>query len=67
MHLAARIAADRGPRVDSLNKWFGEFAATPLGSLLLFVLVFITRVTIDQWSRRRDEKKKKRRKAASHG
>lgn len=53
-----------GGTVDGLSKWFLDQADTPAGSILLFVLVFLTRISIDQYSRKRTAKKHRKRKAA---
>jgi hypothetical protein len=43
-------------RVDPLNRWYEEFVATPLGAILLFALIFITRLALDEYARRRARK-----------
>jgi len=48
--------------VDALNKWFDDMAQSSAGSLVLFVLVFLSRVTIDEALRRREKKKRHRHK-----
>jgi len=55
----------RGVEVDWLNRWFDEQTSTPMGSVLLFLLVFLARVGIDEWSRRRATRKAKPRKVAN--
>lgn len=49
--LAAEIA------VDQLNKWFLEVSESPVGSIVLFALVFITRISLSEWARRRETRK----------
>lgn len=60
------LQADGGT-VDALDKWFLEQTSSPVGSLLLFVLVFLARVSLDRWGRRDRPTKKKPRKGTSHG
>jgi hypothetical protein len=50
--------------VDALDQWFLEQTSTPVGSILLFILIFLMRVGIDQWWSRRATKKAPKRKRA---
>jgi hypothetical protein len=43
--------------VDWLTNWFEQQTSTPTGSILLFILVFVTRLAIDQYQRSRAAKK----------
>lgn len=51
--------------MDWLNRWFDEQTTTPVGSLLLFALVFLARVAIDEASRRRARKREHRKRVAN--
>lgn len=53
---ATRAVVMRG-RVDTLETWFLEQAQTPTGSILLFLLVFLTRIALDHHHRTRAAKK----------
>lgn len=61
-----RTGAEEQIGVDQLNKWFWEVSETPIGSVVLFVGVFLTRIAIDQWSRKRETKRKPKRKGNAH-
>lgn len=50
--------------MDWLNKWFVETSESTAGSILLFILVFLSRVAIDQWTQRRAAKRQRRKKTA---
>lgn len=43
--------------MDAINRWFEEQSSTPVGSILLFMLVLLSRLALDQWTRRRLERK----------
>lgn len=47
--------------VDKINEWFADQTSTPAGSLLLFLLVFLARVGLDVYSRKRESKRTKAR------
>jgi hypothetical protein len=47
-------------RVDWLSKWFDDQTSTPTGSILLFLLVFLVRITLDTWARKRENERKTR-------
>lgn len=51
--------------MDALDSWFDSFTNTPVGAVIMFLAIFLMRVTIDDVRRRRDrsERDKKRRKA----
>jgi len=51
--------------MDVLNRWFDEQASTPVGSLALFLLVFLVRCGIDEAQRRRARRRSPHRKVAS--
>lgn len=59
------VGGDRrlGGDVDAINQWFNEQSQTPVGSLLLFLLVFLARVGIDEASRRRAKHREHRKRA----
>lgn len=63
MRSAAPTPRELGGGVESLEKWFLDQAQTPAGSLLLFVLIFVTRVSIDQYTAKRAAKRHHKRKA----
>lgn len=48
--------------MDKLNDWFNEQSQTPAGSLLVFLLVFLVRISLDRWLTQRERRKKARRK-----
>lgn len=50
--------------MDWLDKWFTDATETPAGSILLFLLVFMTRIALDQWSRKREAKKARKKRPA---
>lgn len=54
------IAGDQadGGTVDIIDKWIAEQIATPAGSIVFFVLVFLLRVSLDRWDRRRRSRAK---------
>lgn len=52
--------------MDALNKWFTDMTDSPAGSILLFILVFLARVSIDRWDRRRQAKRKRPPKAGAN-
>lgn len=60
--MPANLPAERGVNVEELNRWFDEYTSTPVGSLVLFALVFLARVSLDRWDRRRKAKKAPKRK-----
>lgn len=60
----AQAGSSEGQGLDELERWFTEQAATPVGSILLFTLVFLTRVAMDHWTTKRREKKARKRKSA---
>lgn len=43
--------------MDWINKWFLEVSESPAGSLVLFALVFLTRLGLDALARRRSARK----------
>lgn len=53
--------------MDALNKWFQQYTETPAGSLLLFLLVFVTRLALDRWQTRRELRRHHKRKGGAHG
>lgn len=54
--------------MDDLDKWFAEQVSSPFGSLLLFLLIFLTRLAVDHRLRRRSERRKKgAHKTVPHG
>lgn len=44
--------------MDQLNKWFVEVSESPIGSIVLFALVFVTRISLSEWARKREKRKK---------
>lgn len=46
--------------MDDLNRWFNEAAATPTGSVLLFLIVALVRLAVNRqlWKRRRKPSRK---------
>lgn len=42
-----------GTTTDDLSLWLAERANTPTDAVLIFALVFLTRVMLDRWDRRR--------------
>lgn len=69
--LAVQLADELlgGVVVDSLNKWFLEVSESPAGSILLFLLIFLSRLSIDAWTRKRqrDRAEKKKIRRVPHG
>lgn len=55
------------PNTDELVQWLNEQAQTPLGSLLLVVLIYGARLMVADLMKRLDRPKKKKRKAAQNG
>lgn len=53
--------------MEAINRWFQEWSKTETGSIVLFVLVFITRVAIDRWQRNQERKRSKHRKGRAVG
>lgn len=53
-----------GGPLDELNKSFSDWAATPVGSILIFVVGLIVRFTISERLRKRTHKHNSRRKPA---
>lgn len=54
-------------QVQDLNRWFEQVANTPAGSAILFLLVFLSRLAIDRWDRKRQAKSPKKKKGTAHG
>jgi hypothetical protein len=50
--------------VEILDTWFDSFISTPTGAILMFLLVFLARVAVDQrqWKRRRSDEDRPRKK-----
>ncbi len=42
-----------GNRVDPIDRWYVQFTSTPVGSLILFLAVFVARLSLEQWHLRR--------------
>ncbi len=55
------------PDVDDLAEWLSTQAQTPLGSLILFLLLYGARLMLRDLLDRLDRPKKKKRKAGQHG
>jgi hypothetical protein len=53
--------------MEALNRWLEEQTRTPVGSVLVFVAVFLVRIAADRWHWRRAGKKQHRRKGAANG
>ena len=51
--------------MEAFNKWFTDMTSTPAGSVLLFILVFVSRLAIDRWDRKRSAKRSNPRKKAA--
>lgn len=49
--------------METLEKWFLDQASTPIGSVLLFTLVFLTRIALDHHGRTRAARKHTHKKA----
>jgi len=50
--------------VDYWDKWLSDYIATPFGGLLVFILLYLSRVLIDRWDRKAESRQKKKRKEA---
>lgn len=44
-----------------LDRWYDDLAASPVGSLLLFLLVFLARMAMDKHSTKRRHKREAQR------
>lgn len=54
--------------MEALNRWFQEQTSTPVGSILMFLLVFLFRLALDHETRKRAARKKpKTTKRAANG
>lgn len=62
-----RSSGPQGGGVEELDKAISDLTATPGGALLVFLAVFLARVYLDRWDRRRSAKKKKKKEAAHNG
>lgn len=63
----ASTRTERVPTTDELVEWLNSQAQTPIGGLILFVIVYGGRLMLRDLLDRLPRKKKKRRKASQHG
>lgn len=52
--------------MDDLGRLFDEATSTPLGAVLVFTLIYLSRLAIDEWRRERDRPKHAKRKEKHH-
>lgn len=53
--------------MDDLNLWFDRFVSTPIGSILLFLAVFLSRIVLDRWQRKQERKAARAARKKAHG
>lgn len=53
--------------MDELDKWFQETSRSTVGQILLFILIYLSRLALDQWTRKRQAKHQTRKKAKHSG
>lgn len=49
--------------MDELNAWFNRETSTPIGSVLMFLAVFLFRIAATRWLQRREAHAKRRKLA----
>lgn len=52
--------------MEELDRWYDQITASPVGALLLMVLVWVSRLAFDQWDRERRARKQPKRKEKKH-
>lgn len=67
MPAGATHAPTEGIPLDEIGQWFDRATETPLGAVLVFALIYLSRLAIDEWQRSRVKPKPKSRKEKRNG
>ncbi len=53
--------------VDDIGQWFDRATATPLGAVIVFLLIYLSRIALDEWRRVQVKPKHGKRKGKQNG